>query len=85
MKIFVIVSTAAALLSLPAMATGLEVETNLGTTIEQVKASLADMGYDVRKGEVEDGRIEIYVVKDGWMGEIYVDPATGKVTQIKMK
>lgn len=57
----------------------------LGTTMEAVKASLAAKGYEVRKSEMEDGKIEVYFVKDGRMGEVYVDAATGAVSRLKTK
>ena len=76
---------AAMAVATPALATELSVDTVLGTTIPEVQASLTDMGYQVRKSDMEDGDIEVYVVKDNKMGEIYVDMATGKVTKLKMK
>jgi hypothetical protein len=43
------------------------------------------MGYDVRKAEMEDGKIEVYFVRDGQMGEVYVNRATGAVTKLEIK
>lgn len=68
-----------------ALAADLSMDTVLGTTLDEIKASLTDMGYEVRKSETEDGKIEVYVVKDGKMAEVYVSPSTGKPTKIKMK
>ena len=34
---------------------------------------LTDQGYDVRSVGIEDGKIEVYAVKDGQMLEIYLD------------
>ncbi len=57
----------------------------LGHTEDEVKATLVSMGYEVRKIEDEDGKIEAYFVKDGKMGEVYVDPASGTVSKLSMK
>jgi hypothetical protein len=43
------------------------------------------MGYEVRKAEMEDGKIEVYFVRDGQMGEVYVNPQTGAVTKLELK
>lgn len=69
----------------PALATELGTGTMLGKTVEEVQASLTGMGYELRKTEMEDGKIEAYVVKDKTMAEIYVDPATGAVSKIESK
>ena len=60
-------------------------DTVLGTTLDEIKASLTEMGYEVRKSEMEDGEIEVYVVKDGKMAEVHVSPSTGKPTKIETK
>ncbi len=85
MRKVLIAATAIAFLSVPAFAATLAMDMELGTSMDQVKESLAQMGYDVRKGEMEDGRIEVYVVKDGTTAEVYVDAATGKVTKLTMR
>ncbi len=69
----------------PVFAAQLTTDTVLGTSMQEVRTSLTEMGYDVRKYEMEDGKIEVYFVKDGKMFEIYVSPVTGKVTRLKMK
>jgi len=69
----------------PALAAQLTVDTVLGTTMREVRSKLVGMGYQVRKSEMEDGKIEVYFVKDGKMGEVYVSTATGKVIKLKMK
>ena len=69
----------------PALAEDVAMGTVLGTTMGEVQTSLTDMGYEIRKTEMEDGRIEIYFVRDGKMGEAYVDTRTGAVTKLKMK
>ncbi|NDW44434.1 PepSY domain-containing protein [Ruegeria sp. PrR005] len=76
---------ALALAAAPVFAMDLTTETVLGTTEEAVRASLKDLGYEVRKTEAEDGKIEAYVVKDKTMAEVDVDLTTGKVVKIKTK
>lgn len=72
-------------LASPALAEGLGMDTVLGTTMEQVQSTLTEMGYDVRKAEMDDGKIEVYFVKDGKMGEAYVSSQTGKIIKLEMK
>ena len=83
MRTLIILATLA--LSGPAFAAGLTTNTVLGTSIQQVQSKLTTMGYDVRKSEMEHGKIEVYVVKDGTMAEVYVSTKTGKVTRLKTK
>lgn len=59
------------------------VGTQAGKSADEIKASLAAQGYEVRKVKPDDGKLEAYAVKDGKLYEIYVDPATGAVTKIK--
>ncbi|GAB4387664.1 PepSY domain-containing protein [Albidovulum sp.] len=66
-------------------ATDVAMDSVLGKTIEEVTASLTQMGYEIRKAEMEDGKIEVYFVRDGKMGEVYVDPETGAVVKLKVK
>lgn len=54
-----------------------------GKTADEVKASLTAQGYEVRKVEREDGKLEAYAVKNGKRLEIHVDPATGAVTRVE--
>ncbi len=68
-----------------ASAADLMLDTFLGTTIPAVQANLTEMGYQVRKSEMENGKIEVYVVRENRMGEIYVNTSTGKVTKLEMK
>ncbi len=72
-------------LATPALAEDVTKDSILGTTMEEVQASLTAMGYEVRKAEMEDGKIEVYFVRDGKMGEVYVDPQTGAVTKLEEK
>lgn len=69
----------------PVLAGTVTQDSVLGTSMDEVKASLTEMGYDVRKAEMEDGNIEVYFVRDGQRGEVYVDPQTGKVVKLKVK
>jgi hypothetical protein len=85
MRRFLLATFAAAAISVPAFATELTLDTLLGTTMDEVKASLTEMGYEVRKAEMEDGQIEVYFVGDNTMGEVYVSPQTGKPIKIAMK
>ncbi|MBU2941431.1 PepSY domain-containing protein [Shimia thalassica] len=71
--------------SSPALAEDVTMGSNLGTTMEEVQASLTGMGYEVRKAEMEDGKIEVYFVRDGKMGEVYVSTETGAVTKLEEK
>lgn len=61
---------AAIALATPALAEDVTIDSRLGTTMEEVQASLEAMGYEVRKAEMEDGEIEVYFVRDGQMGEV---------------
>ncbi|APE44678.1 hypothetical protein BOO69_15630 [Sulfitobacter alexandrii] len=72
-------------LASPALAEDVSMDSKLGNTMEEVQASLAAMGYEVRKAEMEDGKIEVYFVRDGKMGEVYVSPETGAVTKLELK
>lgn len=72
-------------LASPALAADVSMDSNLGTTMDEVKASLTAMGYEVRKAEMEDGKIEVYFVRDGKMGEVYVSTQTGAVTKLELK
>lgn len=42
-------------------------------TQDQIRATLTEQGYDVRKIEMEDGMYEAYALKDGKRLEIYMD------------
>lgn len=69
----------------PVFAGELTTNTVLGSDMTTIHAKLTDMGYEVRKSEMEDGYIEVYVVKDTSKIELYVNPETGKVIKLKMK
>lgn len=57
---------------------------NLGTSIEDISASLSADGYEMTKYEREGNRIEVYAVRDDTRYELYVDATTGEVTQMEM-
>jgi Peptidase propeptide and YPEB domain len=40
---------------------------------DKVTAAMKAQGYDVRKVQMEDGKIEVYAVKDGKAQELYLD------------
>ena len=67
----------------PALASDLSLDMEIGKTMDDVKAKMTELGYEVRKAQMEDGDIEVYVVKDNKMAEIYVSQNTGKITKIK--
>jgi len=53
---------------------------------EQIKAKVAEMGYDVRRIKKEDGCYEAYILDNkGKKAEIYVNPVSGEVVKIKNK
>jgi len=81
----IVITAAAILFALPAFAQDLTMDTVLGKNVDEVKATLAGMGYEVRKSEMEDGLIEVYFVKGSQIGEAYVDGATGKIAKLKIK
>jgi hypothetical protein len=84
MRIVLLITAFAFALAAPALAEDLTKDTMLGTTLQDVQANLTAMGYEVRKAEMEDGKIELYVVKDNTKAEVYVDPATGRITKLDM-
>lgn len=85
MRKFAFTALAVALLSGPAFASTLSMDSVLGTTIDAISASLKEMGYEIRKAEMEDGKIEVYFVGNNQMGEVYVDATTGKPVKLEIK
>ena len=81
----IVITAAAVLFALPALAQELTTDTVLGKNVDEVKATLASMGYEIRKSEMEDGLIEVYFVKGNQMGEAYVDGTTGKIAKLSIK
>ena len=82
---FVAALPAAALAQTAAAGASLTMDTVLGTTMDEVKTNLTAMGYEVRKAEMEDGKIEVYFVRDRTMGEVYVNPQTGRITKLELE
>jgi peptidase YpeB-like protein len=70
---------AAVLFAAPAAFASEKVDTALK---DKVTAHLTAQGYDVRKIQMEDGRIEVYAVKDGQAMEFYLD---GQLNIVKGK
>ncbi len=60
-------------------------ETMLGHTKEEITASLVNLGFEVRKFEIEDDKMEVYFVGHGKMGEVYVNPETGLPSKIEIE
>ncbi|RMD92471.1 MAG: PepSY domain-containing protein [Alphaproteobacteria bacterium] len=80
-----LVLIAAMTLATPVFASQLATDALLGTSAEEVKANLAQLGYEVRKSQMEDGFIEVYALKDGSRYEVYVDAGTGRIVRLKVK
>lgn len=80
-----LVLIAAMAIATPVLASQISTDTVLGATPDEVQANLKQMGYDIRKWEMEDGLIEVYAVMDGKRYEIYVDANTGRVARLKVK
>lgn len=74
-----------AIAAAPALAQEVAVGDALGADSGAISAALAERGYEIRKTEREDGKIEVYAVREGRRFEIYVDAKTGAVTRIKEK
>jgi Peptidase propeptide and YPEB domain len=85
MKMRKLIIMATLFLATPALAEELTMETTMGNTLAEVQTKLIEMGYEVRKSEMEDGEFEVYFVKGNKMGEVYVDATTGKITKLIVK
>lgn len=53
-------------------------------SIEAISAKAAEMGYDVRKVEVDDGCYEVYGIKDGVKTEVYFHPVSAEVVKVEL-
>ncbi len=82
---FVPFALALALVASPVIAQEVAPGDRLGTDVGAIATALSELGYEVRKTEREDGKVEVYAVRDGRRFEIYVDPETGAVTRVKEK
>jgi len=65
-----VTALAAVLLAAPAAFASEKVDPALK---EKVTAALTKQGYEVRKVQLDDGKIEVYAVKDGKAMELYLD------------
>ena len=79
------VALALALFAAPACAQEVAPGDQLGTEIGAISTALSGRGYEVRKTEREDGKVEVYAVREGRRFEIYVDVETGAVIRVKEK
>ncbi|TRW96298.1 hypothetical protein FNJ84_13530 [Paracoccus sp. M683] len=61
---------------------GLATGAVLGKTLDEVGTNLTALGFEIRKGEAEDEKIEVYFTADAAMGEVYVSPETGMITKM---
>lgn len=61
----------------------LTTETYMGKTLEDVGTSLTGLGYEVRKSELENGRMEFKAIKERRRYEVYVSPETGRFLRMK--
>lgn len=78
-------ATLAVALALGGAARADDDESALDATKEaQVRATLTEQGYEVRSIGMEDGRIEVYAVKDGALLEIYLDDALA-IAEVKQE
>jgi hypothetical protein len=78
-------ATLAAALALPlslAQASSELVGTTVGTNADEIRASLTEQGYEVRKIKPEDGMMEAYALKGDKLYEVYVDTSTGTVAKV---
>lgn len=69
----------------PVFAADAELGMVLGTNMQDVHTKLVELGYEVRKTEMEHGEMEVYAVKGRTRTEVYVSPTTGKITRLKFK
>ncbi len=47
--------------------------------IAEITALMVEQGYEVRSVQIEDGKYEVYAVKDGEQFELYLDDALNLV------
>jgi len=52
-------------------------------SMDDAKAKVVAMGYEVRKLKVEDGCYEAYAIKDSKKYELYMNPVTAEVVEMK--
>lgn len=85
MKRTVLLSTAfSVLLAGTAFAAEPMLGAKLGTTIDEISATLSGSGYEMTKFEREGNRIEVYAVKENIWHGFYVDSTTGELIKVEM-
>ncbi len=52
-------------------------------SINEARAKVSALGYDVRKVEVDDGCYEVYGTKNGRRYEVYINPVTAEVVKLE--
>lgn len=89
MKKFILATTTllAFTTAMPAFATGDNycgnADTSTWMSVDALKMKAIEMGYDVKKVEIDDGCYEIYAIKDGKRVEAYLNPVSGDVVRVK--
>jgi Peptidase propeptide and YPEB domain len=74
MKIFATLVKAAALAAVLLAAPAAFASEKIDPAVkDKIAAQLTKQGYDVRKIQMEDGKFEVYAVKDGKTMELYLD------------
>jgi len=84
-KMLKLVTLTALVVATPVLALEMNRVTALGTTEDEVWITLTDMGYEVRRTEMENGAIEAYYIKGDEKGEVYVDAGTGQIIKIEQR
>ncbi len=85
MKRFIPLAAAAALIAAPVLAVEPAPGAQVGVSVTEIAAALSADGYEVRKYDREDDKIEVTAIKGDQRVEFYVDPATGLVTRAKSR
>lgn len=75
----------ATLLCGPAVAAEPALGTALGTTLAEIETALAADGYDMTKFERENGRIEVYAVREDQRLEMYLDRDSGEIIALETR
>jgi hypothetical protein len=52
-------------------------------SMDEARAKVTAMGYDVRKVEVDDGCYEAYGIKNGRKYEVYINPVTAEIVELE--
>lgn len=59
-------------------------DTSTWMSVDALKVKASEMGYDVKKVEIDDGCFEIYAIKDGKRVEAYLNPVSGEVVRVEI-